>query len=110
MLRLIRNHDASKRRRNDARGVGEFGHDLCRGQPLVARGDIDQFADERFRRELALWMHARRSGDGLAVHGALVTRTLMRTFDIGGRRARSDREIAERSPLLAVAAAGSSAT
>lgn len=77
---------------------------------LVARGDIDQFADERFRRELALWMHARRSGDGLAVHGALVTRTLMRTFDFGGRRARSDREIAEGSPLLAVAAAGSSAT
>ena len=73
---------------------------------LVARGDIDQFADERFRRELALWMHARRSGDGLAVHGALVTRTLMRTFDIGGRRARSDREIAEGSPLLAVLGTG----
>ena len=69
---------------------------------LVARGDLDQFADERFRRELALWMHHRRSGDGLAVRGVQITRALIRTFDLGGRRARTDRDVAEGAPLLAV--------
>ena len=33
---------------------------------LVAQGDHAQFADPRWRRELASWMHPRRHGDELA--------------------------------------------
>jgi len=34
---------------------------------LVAEGDRTQFADPRWRRELASWMRSRRAGDGLAL-------------------------------------------
>lgn len=38
---------------------------------LVAEGDACLWDDRRWRRELALWMHPARSGDGLAVPGFL---------------------------------------
>ena len=48
---------------------------------LVAEGDACQWADERWRRELAAWMHPRRKGDGVGA---------------------KDHELAEHSPVLAV--------
>lgn len=78
---------------------------------LVAAGDRAQMADKRFRRELAAWVHPNRSrarrgmrgygfgfGDRMSHAGPLV----IRTFDIGKGQAAKDRELAERSPLLAV--------
>ena len=79
---------------------------------LVARGDEAQFADPRFRRELAAWVHSRRSAsqdgmsgssfgmpDILSPIGGLV----IRTFDIGKGVAAGDRDkILNGSPLLAI--------
>jgi nitroreductase len=78
---------------------------------LIAAGDRAQMADKRFRRELAAWVHPNRSrakrgmrgygfgfGDLMSHAGPLV----IRTFDIGKGQAAKDRELAERSPLLAV--------
>lgn len=80
---------------------------------LVAEGDRAQFADPRFRRELAAWVHSRRAAsrdgmsgasfgmpDMLSGIGALV----IRTFDMGGGIAAKDRDIALSSPALAVVA------
>lgn len=79
---------------------------------LVAKGDRTQFSDPRFRRELAAWVHSRRSAtkdgmsgesfgmpDLLSPVGALV----IRTFDLGNGIAAGDRKkIVEGSPVLAV--------
>jgi nitroreductase len=73
---------------------------------LVARGDRAQFADPRWRRELASWMHPRRRGEGLVV-GRLTgpaTRLVVSRFDVGRGVAGRDGKLAERSPLLAVLA------
>ena len=40
---------------------------------LVEQGDRAQFADPRWRRELAAWMHPRRRGDGLVVSMSPIT-------------------------------------
>ncbi len=71
---------------------------------LVAQGDAAQWADPSWRRELAMWMHSRRQGDGLAVAGlaAPVARLVVRTFDMGGGVAAKDADLASASPLLAV--------
>ncbi len=71
---------------------------------LVAEGDATQWANPSWRRELAMWMHPRRSGDGLTVPGLLapVAHEVVRRFDMGGGRAARDAELAEESPLLAV--------
>jgi hypothetical protein len=76
---------------------------------LVAEGDRIQFADPRFRRELAHWVRPRRTGDGLSFAGsewtdelAPVSAFVVRTFDLGGRQAAKDRDLARHSPLLAV--------
>lgn len=76
---------------------------------LVAEGDRAQFADPRFRRELAAWVHSRRSAsrdgmsgsafgmpDLLSPAGALV----IRTFDMGEGLAAKDADIAAHSPAL----------
>jgi hypothetical protein len=78
---------------------------------LVAEGDRAQFADPRFRRELAAWVHSRRSAsrdgmsgsafgmpDLLSAAGALV----IRTFDMGDGLAAKDAEIATHSPALMI--------
>ncbi len=79
---------------------------------LVVEGDRAQFADPRFRRELAAWVHSRRSAsrdgmsgssfgmpDVLSPVGALV----IRTFDVGKGVAAGDREkILRGSPVLGV--------
>jgi nitroreductase len=69
---------------------------------LVEEGDRAQFADPRWRRELAAWMHPRRRGDGLVVSITPITRLVVRGFDVGARVGEQDEELAESSPVLAV--------
>jgi hypothetical protein len=69
---------------------------------LVAEGDRRQFADPSFRRELASWIRSRRSDDGLSRPLPPLTHVVLRTFDVGGRAAAHDLELAAGSPLLAV--------
>lgn len=78
---------------------------------LVAAADLTQFSDERFRHELASWLHPSRSHDGLAAFSDELEKTLdfatplvalvVRTFDLGNGRAAHDKALAEGSPLLA---------
>jgi hypothetical protein len=78
---------------------------------LIAEGDRLQWADKRFRLELASWLHpndgtapdgipnsAQNSGDLLSVAGPMV----IRTFDLGEGQAAKDRDIAAYSPGLVV--------
>jgi nitroreductase len=71
---------------------------------LVAEGDRLQFADPRWRRELAAWMHHRRKGDGLGVPllALPVTRLVLSTLDLGASTAAKDRDRVDDSPILAV--------
>lgn len=79
---------------------------------LVAEGDRIQFSDPAFRRELAAWVHSRRSAsrDGMSGSGfgmpdilSPVGALVIRTFDIGNGVAAGDKEkIIEGSPTLAV--------
>lgn len=71
---------------------------------LVAKGDVSQWADPNWRRELAAWMHPRRRGDGLTVSApaAPVIKLAVRAFDMGSGVGAKDRALAEASPLLAV--------
>ncbi|HYF27476.1 MAG TPA: hypothetical protein VD931_17155 [Baekduia sp.] len=73
---------------------------------LVAAGDQHQFADARWRRELASWMHPRRAGDGLVFPGAVVpvTRFVIRHLDVGSGTAGRDAKLAAGSPVLALLA------
>ena len=78
---------------------------------LVAEGDRLQWANKRFRLELAAWTHpssapagdgipgyAMGSGDLLSLAGPMV----IRTFDLGDGQAAKDRDIARYSPALGV--------
>ncbi len=71
---------------------------------LISEGDALQWANPSWRRELAAWMHPRRSGDGLTVPGlvAPIVQLVVRTFDMGGGVAAKDRELSDASPVLAV--------
>lgn len=71
---------------------------------LVATGDAMQWANPRWRRELAGWMRPRRRGDGLTASAltAPVVRFVVRSFNMGSGIGAEDRESAETSPLLAV--------
>lgn len=75
---------------------------------LIAESDAVQWSDPRWRRELAMWMHPRRSGDGIVLPGLLapVAQMVVRTFDLGNGVAASDRQLADGSPVLAVLATG----
>lgn len=78
---------------------------------LIAAGDKIQWADKRFRLELAAWTHpnsspsndgipnyAMNTGDLLSVAGPMV----IRTFDLGDGQAAKDSDIARYSPGLVV--------
>ena len=70
---------------------------------LVGEGDRIEWADKRFRRELAAWLHPERQGDGLPdpyMHG--FGPHVVRSFDLGRDIAKKDRRLAEEAPLLAV--------
>lgn len=71
---------------------------------IVAEGDRAQFADRRWRRELASWMRSRRAGDGIVVPPliGLVTRGVVSWFDVGASTAAKDHELAMTAPLLIV--------
>ena len=71
---------------------------------LIAEGDSSQWADPRWRRELAAWMHPRRKGDGLTIPGVIapVARTVVRTFDMGNGVAAKDSQPAEESPVITI--------
>lgn len=78
---------------------------------LVAEADRVQWADRRFREELARWVRTRpeEARDGLLVQEmgvkdwlAFLGPALIRTFDRGGGQAAKDEEIALHSPVLAV--------
>lgn len=78
---------------------------------LVAEGDSIQWSSPSWRRELAAWMHPRRRGDGLTVPGlvAPIAQLVVRTFDMGKKIGAKDRQLADKSPVLAViGAAGDS--
>lgn len=70
---------------------------------LVAEGDEMQWASPSWRRELAMWMHPRRMGDGLTVPDLVgpVAQFVVRTFDMGGGVGARDRDLAAASPVLA---------
>lgn len=78
---------------------------------LIAEGDRLQWANQRFRLELAAWLHpsnseagdgipnsAQNAGDLLSVAGPIV----IRTFDLGEGQAAKNRDLAAYSPGLVV--------
>lgn len=69
---------------------------------LVAEGDRAQWDDPRWRRELAMWMHPRRDGDGLSVPAlaAPIAQAVVRTFDMGNGVSAKDRQLLLGSPWL----------
>jgi nitroreductase len=83
---------------------------------LVADADHRQFADPRFRRELAKWIHPRHTDDGMPAYAAglgplldfakPLVASAIRTFDLGGGVAATHRELAAGSPLLLCLATG----
>ncbi|HDR9358626.1 nitroreductase [Burkholderia vietnamiensis] len=101
-----------------AAGVAEGAEVACidalanraRVAELVAEADRQQFADPRFRRELASWIDPRRHTDGMPAFAAGVPTLLdfaapvvtmaVRTFDIGNGLAALHHQLVDASPLL----------
>jgi hypothetical protein len=83
---------------------------------LIAEADRIQFHDPRFRRELASWIHPRRSHDGMPAYGSSVNKLLdiavplvasaIRTFDLGGGIAAAHESLVAASPILFALAPG----
>lgn len=83
---------------------------------LVAEADRQQFANPGFRRELAKWIHPRRTSDGMPAYAAglgplldfatPLVASAIRTFDLGGGVAATHRDLAAGSPLLLCLATG----
>ena len=83
---------------------------------LVAVADRQQFADPRFRRELATWIHPRHTDDGMPSYAAglgplldvakPLVASAIRTFDLGAGVAATHRDLAAGSPLLLCLATG----
>jgi hypothetical protein len=77
---------------------------------LVARADVRQFEDARFRRELASWIHGARERDGMPAFAFGVPHLMdlehrvagmvIRTFDLGGGVAAANADLAAHSPVL----------
>ncbi|AOJ05577.1 MULTISPECIES: Acg family FMN-binding oxidoreductase [Burkholderia] len=77
---------------------------------LIAEADHLQFADLRFRRELANWVHPRRRDDGMPAFAAgvpalldfatPVVASVIRTFDLGGGMAAMHHKLVDGSPLV----------
>jgi hypothetical protein len=83
---------------------------------LIAAADLMQLSDVRFRRELASWIHPKRSRDGLSLYGGdakgivdfvnPIASFVVRTFDVGDGVAARDKALATGSPLLACISTG----
>jgi nitroreductase len=71
---------------------------------LVSEGDLIQWSNPSWRRELASWMHPRRRGDGLTVPSVVapIAQAVVRTFDMGNGVGAKDKQLADESPVLAV--------
>lgn len=71
---------------------------------LIAEGDRTQFANARWRRELAMWMRPRRRGDGLVVPAITgsVARMIVSRFNVGESTAKKDHELTIAAPLVVV--------
>jgi nitroreductase len=71
---------------------------------LVDEADRMQWSNRHWRRELAAWMHPRRSGDGLVRAGlvAPLARATVATLDVGMPVGARDRERAREAPTIAV--------
>lgn len=77
---------------------------------LIAEADEIQFADPRFRRELASWIHPRRLGDGMPAYGTAVgglldvavplVGSVVRVFDVGAGAPATHQRLVEGSPLM----------
>jgi hypothetical protein len=77
---------------------------------LIAEADHMQFADPRFRRELASWIHPLRSGDGMPAYGEAVgglldfavplVTSVVRVFDVGAGSPATHQRLVEGSPLF----------
>ncbi|MBN3751879.1 nitroreductase [Paraburkholderia sp. Tr-20389] len=77
---------------------------------LVAEADHIQFADPRFRRELAAWIHPRHRDDGMPLYGAAVgglldfavplVSAVVRVFDAGAGVPATHRHLVDGSPLM----------
>jgi hypothetical protein len=77
---------------------------------LIADADKAQFNDQRFRRELASWIHPRRRQDGMpALSPGMrvlldlavpLVGSVIRTFDLGGGMAAAHQTLVAGSPLL----------
>ncbi|OXI28788.1 nitroreductase [Burkholderia sp. AU16741] len=101
-----------------AAGVAEGAEVACidstarraRVAELVAQADRQQFADPRFRRELASWIDPRRRVDGMPAFAAGVPTLLdfaapvvtmaVRTFDLGNGLAALHHQLVGASPLI----------
>jgi hypothetical protein len=79
-------------------------HERDAAELLVEEGDALLWADPHWRRELAMWMHPRRSGDGLVMPGAIVplAKLVVSAVDMGPSTGRRDKRLAHKSPSLAV--------
>ncbi len=71
---------------------------------LVAQGDKAQWADSRWRDELATWMRTRNAGDGLTVPGLLapLLRFTVRHVNMGRIVSSRDKKLALDAPILAI--------
>jgi len=77
---------------------------------LIAEADRIQFADPRFRRELASWIHPQRRSDGMPAYGSAVgglldfasplVTSVVRVFDVGAGAPVPHQRLMEGSPLL----------
>jgi nitroreductase len=77
---------------------------------LIEQADHVQFADVRFRRELASWIHPRRRGDGMPAYGTVLGELLdlaapavtsvVRVFDLGAGAPPTHQRLVSGSPLL----------
>ncbi len=78
---------------------------------LIAEGDRRQWADKRFRRELALWSHSNRSvsHDGIPGYAfgmsdmlSQLSPFVIQTFNMGDGTAAKNRQLATGAPVLVV--------
>ena len=71
---------------------------------LIAEGDRMQWANRHWRRELATWLHPRRTGDGLVMPELIapLAHAAVATLDVGMPTAAHDRERAQHAPALFV--------
>ncbi|MCW8828173.1 MAG: nitroreductase [Gammaproteobacteria bacterium] len=71
---------------------------------IVSEGDLLQWSNPSWRRELAAWIHPRHRGDGLTVPGivAPIAHIVVRTFDLGKGVGAKDKQLVDESSVIAV--------